>query len=347
MAEEVKPGSNPDEGYVYNKEEIDKAIAKFREDDKGSKKMKKKEKKQEDEDYNYDYGEKKKSSFGKYFLIGFVVLVVLVGIALCLYFFVFNKDEDNTIKNVKVNNDNLGAITMVVSEESNSLTATAHTKGNATFLGWAKDGLYGSIVVSEDVNLTISLDDESNYYALFNLTIDTTVYRNIQYTLYEEAHLAVATGVEDFSDETLEIPQVIMDSNANYQVYKIAGGAFANLDSVQSVRLNDKIIYIADNAFSGCDNITSVFVPSTNLYYEVVDGDLVDKNGNVLIDTPSVEEGEATESLLTAQEQIVLGFKLNYISVVFSRDIFYFKYYVFFILSIKIIEKTLDFCVAI
>ena len=258
------------------------------------------EKKQEDEDYNYDYGEKKKSSFGKYFLIGFVVLVVLVGIALCLYFFVFNKDEDNTIKNVKVNNDNLGAITMVISEESNSLTATAHTKGNATFLGWAKDGLYGSIVVSEDVNLTISLDDESNYYALFNLTIDTTVYRNIQYTLYEEAHLAVATGVEDFSDETLEIPQVIMDSNANYQVYKIAGGAFANLDSVQSVRLNDKIIYIADNAFSGCDNITSVFVPSTNLYYEVVDGDLVDKNGNVLIDTPSVEEGEATESLLAA-----------------------------------------------
>ena len=300
MAEEVKPGSNPDEGYVYNKEEIDKAIAKFREDDKASKKMKKKEKKQEDEDYNYDYGEKKKSSFGKYFLIGFVVLVVLVGIALCLYFFVFNKDEDNTIKNVKVNNDNLGAITMVVSEESNSLTATAHTKGNATFLGWAKDGLYGSIVVSEDVNLTISLDDESNYYALFNLTIDTIVYRNIQYTLYEEAHLAVATGVEDFSDETLEIPQVIMDSNANYQVYKIAGGAFANLDSVQSVRLNDKIIYIADNAFSGCDNITSVFVPSTNLYYEVVDGDLVDKNGNVLIDTPSVEEGEATESLLAA-----------------------------------------------
>ena len=43
MAEEVKPGSNPDEGYVYNKEEIDKAIAKFREDDKGSKKMKKKD----------------------------------------------------------------------------------------------------------------------------------------------------------------------------------------------------------------------------------------------------------------------------------------------------------------
>lgn len=266
---------NTNDDYVYNKEEIDKVIADFKNDKKSKN--------------NYENNDNKspKKSRGKSFLIFVIVLIVVCAIALSLYFFVFKKDDSQTQQtgnyNIQSNNSNLGTITTVESDASNSVSATAYPKGNATFLGWAKGDLFGNTVISEESTLTISLDDTSKYYALFNLTVSEYTYKNINYTLYNEAYLATATGTDEFSEDTLNIPSIIMASNSNYQVYKIADNAFCNLD-ITSIRLTNNIIEVGSGTFANCKNLSSIYIPSSNAYYSSDEGDvLVDTATNFLV----------------------------------------------------------------
>ena len=266
--------NNADDGFVYNKEEIDAAIAKFREDKNGKKKKEK-----NNNYYDDDDNSGKKKSGGKIFFIIFCVLVAVAVVGVCLYFFVFKKDDDSQQGqyNIQTNNASLGDVTTIESEGGNYVTATAHAKNNAIFLGWAKGDLYGNTVISEEPTLTIELDDQSQYYALFNLTVDDYTYRDITYTLYNEAYLATATGVTTFTSQTLEIPSIV---NASYQVYKIANNAFQNLD-ITALRLSDKIIEIGEGAFANCSGLSSVYVSSNNKNYSSGEGNaIIDTNTN-------------------------------------------------------------------
>ena len=268
-----------DEDYVYNKEEIDQVIAKFKSETKGEKSKKKKK-----EDYGY-YKEGETATrrlSGKGFMIFFLCLLLLVGGGLCLYFFVFNKSDEGTgFDNISVNNGNLGTITTTISDGSNNVTAIAHEKGNAVFLGWAKGNIYNNVVVTESPSLTISLNDEANYIALFNLT--DTVYtdsKNIEYRLYNEAYLATVTGIDNYSSTILEIPSMV---NISYQVYKIEDDAVSGID-IERVVLSDKIIDIGDGNFVNLQNLENIDVSSANLHYYSVNGSvLVDKATNSVI----------------------------------------------------------------
>lgn len=284
MAED-KNSKMSDEDYVYDKEAIDEAIAKFRGETKGKKKDKKK-KDHGHSDYNNDYndyyqeGTDERKLNGKAFMIFFLALVLLVGVGLCLYFFVFAKGEESSeFDNITVNDDRLGTITTVVSEGDNTVTINAYPNSSVTFMGWARGDIFGNIVISEDSSITLSLNDEANYIALFNQTSRSYSDGSLTYTLFNEAHLATVTGVDSFDSSTLTLPSIV---NVSYQVYKIDDNALSGLDLTE-ITISEKIIDVGEGNIVG-ENLASINVSSlNNIYYSYNGSALIERETSTLI----------------------------------------------------------------
>lgn len=84
---------------------------------------------------------------------------------------------------------------------------------------------------------------------------------NGEFTFVTTAGGICVTGYTDITTETLEIPEYILDQPV-VEIADGAGvtGAFSNL-SIHSLVLPDKLQKIGNNAFMGCDMLTSVTIP--------------------------------------------------------------------------------------
>lgn len=256
--------------YFYDKEGIDQVVEKYR---ATTKKGKKKKKKKEKNEYNYNqYNEQnnqKKGSGVKKFFVFFLILILLAGGGFAIYYFLIREDGTNIefSSSFVSSNESLGGIRFTESEGSLEKTATAIPYGSSEFLGWVKDSIYETTIISQELSLTVDRDDQATYYALFNISDSITTNNNIQYRLYHDVRRASAIGYSNFTATTLEVPTILSLTNGNYQVFKIEDNAFENLQSIQAIRLSKDIISIGEEAFTGCSNVSTIFIDTRNLYY--------------------------------------------------------------------------------
>lgn len=262
-----------DEEYVYDKEGIDRVIAQFK-NDKG-----KKDKKKDKGNNNYDYNEGKERKFSlKNFLIISFVIIVLVVAGFCVYYFAIRKEE-KTPSNVLSNNETLGTVRVMEYQGSGNKVASAIPNGVSQFIGWAKDSMYDTTIISQDLNLTIDLDDDSTYYAIFNMEIDPSfTYKGIEYRLYEDAKRAVVIGSDTLTNPILDVPRVLSLSDGNYQVYMIESDAFSDCNNVEQLRISRDVIKIEEGAFNRWSNLNSIVIDPQNLYYTSPENQFIIEN---------------------------------------------------------------------
>ncbi len=256
-------------------------------------KKKKKDKKKKPSDSGDEYVESPeyttgKMSAGMKIFLTILIVAVLIGGGLCIYFFAIpDKGEQAAPYNIYVNDDRMGYVDCLYNEGSNELTMSAFSNGQATFLGWAKDNRYGNIVSTSQV-MTVDYDKSTKYYAIFNLTLSTESKNGLLFILYDEARLASVDSMYT-SETVVEVPEVLNLTNGVYRVYKIDDEAFAysnivkitlpksivsiganafiysTVKKLDSTRL-DNLTYIGEKAFFGCDELLAFYINKNVTY---------------------------------------------------------------------------------
>ena len=79
-------------------------------------------------------------------------------------------------------------------------------------------------------------------------------------------------------DKALVLPESY--KGENYEIYKYA---FLFRDDITSVTISDSVTSIVEDAFTGCDSLTSIMVDERNASYKSIDGNLYSKDGKTLI----------------------------------------------------------------
>ena len=102
-----------------------------------------------------------------------------------------------------------------------------------------------------------------------NTTAQTIGYRykkcTLKYNKIDEYNVEVAIQDNSLSEEKIYIPNEINYNDTMYYVIGIAEGAFSGNNHIKQVYFSDEadIKYIAEGAFSGCERLIDIELPST------------------------------------------------------------------------------------
>ncbi len=162
--------------------------------------------------------------------------------------------------------------------ETVTLTATPSSSSNSSFLAWATSTNPNEMeIVSTSPTYSFEFLESSpkDYYALFNQTTSPSqTVRDLTYTFYNEAKLAMITGKTDsfmseFKDFT--IPSVVSNGENSYKVFSIGYGAFYGCGNLTSITIPEGVTSIGSNAFMYCPNLSSISIPKgvTEIGYQV------------------------------------------------------------------------------
>ena len=88
---------------------------------------------------------------------------------------------------------------------------------------------------------------------------NNTVIDGLEYTLLESGKSYEVTGAAELSNAELTVPAEIN----GLPVSGIGASAFADNETVKSVKISGGVSYIADGAFSGCKTLESITLPVT------------------------------------------------------------------------------------
>ena len=102
--------------------------------------------------------------------------------------------------------------------------------------------------------------------------------------------MCVVSGIGGFSGDELEIPEKSPEGEA---VIGIAAGAFEGCDELISVYIPSSIATIGDSAFKGCSSLVVINVESSNSKFSSVGGVLFTKNKTQLICYPASRVGSS------------------------------------------------------
>ena len=155
--------------------------------------------------------------------------------------------------------------------ETVTLTATPSSGSNSSFLAWATSTDPETMEIlstSPTYSFIFTEDSPTTYFALFN---DTTSEQtdgdgDLEYTIYEDAKLAMITGKTDsFMSELKDftIPSVVSSGENSYKVFIIGPSAFYGCGNLTSITIPEGVTLIVDQAFGECSNLTSVSLPSS------------------------------------------------------------------------------------
>ena len=98
---------------------------------------------------------------------------------------------------------------------------------------------------------------------------NTIKYKNkkciLTYTKINEYNVEVAKQEEYITDEKIYIPSEISHNDTTYYVVGIAKNAFSGNKHIKEIIFDssNNIEYIGESAFSGCENLTKIEIPST------------------------------------------------------------------------------------
>ena len=97
-----------------------------------------------------------------------------------------------------------------------------------------------------------SLTDDSNYDPIF---VD-----GLYYVLDDNSKTASVVSGDEVYSGVVTIPTSVMNEGKTYAVVAIGEGAFQNALGLTSISIPSSVSFFGDNAFDGCNNLTSVTV---------------------------------------------------------------------------------------
>ena len=106
----------------------------------------------------------------------------------------------------------------------------------------------------------------------------------ITYTLDDVNHTATITGCTENTFGTLIIPATLM--NGTYTVTAIANNAFNGNGNISSVSIPASVTTIGNSAFSNCQSHTAFTVDASNASYKSDNGIIYSKDGEQLVAYP-------------------------------------------------------------
>ena len=170
------------------------------------------------------------------------------------------------------NNEELGTVTGGVKgvEENQEVTLIATPNGTNEFLGWATEKDITNIVSIEPTySFTYKEGIPTNYYAVFNETIEKQEIKGITYNLYKEAKLAEVVSSEGATlTGELDLSNGVWFNSEKYKIYSIGDTAFVD-QQITGVVIPKTVTKIGMGAFFGT-RLSSVTIPSSVV--EIGDG---------------------------------------------------------------------------
>lgn len=155
----------------------------------------------------------------------------------------------------------------------NSLAATAPS---------CSEGTFQNVPSSCRVNVPMGCYDAyENAAGWSSLSIYTG---GITYTLDDVNHTATITGCTENTFGTLIIPATLM--NGTYTVTAIANNAFNGNGNITSVSIPASVTTIGNSAFSNCQSLTAFTVDASNASYKSDNGIIYSKDGEQLVAYP-------------------------------------------------------------
>lgn len=155
----------------------------------------------------------------------------------------------------------------------NSLAATAPS---------CSEGTFQNVPSSCRVNVPMGCYDAyENAAGWSSLSIYTG---GITYTLDDVNHTATITGCTENTFGTLIIPATLM--NGTYTVTAIANNAFNGNGNITSVSIPASVTTIGNSAFSNCQSLTAFTVDDSNASYKSDNGIIYSKDGEQLVAYP-------------------------------------------------------------
>lgn len=155
----------------------------------------------------------------------------------------------------------------------NSLAATAPS---------CSEGTFQNVPSSCRVNVPMGCYDAyENAAGWSSLSIYTG---GITYTLDDVNHTATITGCTENTFGTLIIPATLM--NGTYTVTDIANNAFNGNENISSVSIPASVTTIGNSAFSYCQSLTAFTVDASNASYKSDNGIIYSKDGEQLVAYP-------------------------------------------------------------
>lgn len=155
----------------------------------------------------------------------------------------------------------------------NSLAATAPS---------CSEGTFQNVPSSCHVNVPMGCYDAyENAAGWSSLSIYTG---GITYTLDDVNHTATITGCTENTFGTLIIPATLM--NGTYTVTAIANNAFNGNGNISSVSIPASVTTIGNSAFSNCQSLTAFTVDASNASYKSDNGIIYSKDGEQLVAYP-------------------------------------------------------------
>lgn len=155
----------------------------------------------------------------------------------------------------------------------NSLAATAPS---------CSEGTFQNVPSSCRVNVPMGCYDAyENAAGWSSLSIYTG---GITYTLDDVNHTATITGCTENTFGTLIIPATLM--NGTYTVTAIANNAFNGNGNISSVSIPASVTTIGNSAFSNCQSLTAFTVDASNASYKSDNGIIYSKDGEQLVAYP-------------------------------------------------------------
>lgn len=133
--------------------------------------------------------------------------------------------------------------------ETETIILKTPTKDGFTFGGWYTDSLFSN----EITEIAKGTYGEINLYAKWESFSELIPHETFTYT-----RDGVITGLSDLTETRPEIPSEIY----GIKITAIADDAFKNNTTISMVIINEGVLSIGNNAFSGCTNLSRVLIYS-------------------------------------------------------------------------------------
>ena len=131
---------------------------------------------------------------------------------------------------------------------------------------------------NDSIVVVYSNDRTSNGMTFYEIDFDNFYLDNVKYTftypLQGDAHLVVSGYNKDGDCSNLKIVSAVEMDGTIFKVLKIAENAFQGCSNMTSLKLPKGLITIGDYAFKGCDRLTSINIPEsvTEIDYDAFSG---------------------------------------------------------------------------
>ena len=131
---------------------------------------------------------------------------------------------------------------------------------------------------NDSIVVVYSDDRTSNGMTFYEIDFDNFYLDNVKYTftypLQGDAHLVVSGYNKDGDCSNLKIVSAVEMDGTIFKVLKIAENAFQGCSNMTSLKLPKGLITIGDYAFKGCNRLTSINIPEsvTEIDYDAFSG---------------------------------------------------------------------------